>query len=712
MRLLRLLPLAALALGACAARKPSMPVASAAPPPALAYPATRTVDAVDVIHGRRVADPYRWLEEERSPEVQAWMKAEDGLARDFLSRLPGRKALAARTRELLYVESMGVPVRRGPMLFFTRRRADQEKAVVWVRDVGGDRPLLDPNGWSKDGSVALGGWSVSWDGRTIAYQVKAHNSDDATLRVMDVETGRESPVDVIEGGRYARASFTVRGDGFYYTWLPTDPSIPEPDRPGRAEIRFHRLGTDPRQDPVVRPPTGDPAVFQEASLSRDGHWLLVHVSHGWSSTDVWYRDARKEPAGPFLPLVVGSKAHYAVEAYRDRFYVHTDEGAPRWRLLRADPERPARAEWKELVPEGQGTLESATVVGGRLALAWLEWAQTRLELRELDGRRIGDVNLPALGTASLPSGEQDGEEAYFSFESFTWPREIRSLAVATGATKLLFRPRVPVDAGRWEVEQVEVPSRDGTRVTMFLVHAPGAKHDGSHPVLLGGYGGFDVSEVPVFSPTLFPWLERGGVYALPNLRGGGEYGERWHEEGMLLKKQNVFDDFLAAAGWLVAQKWTRPSRLVIRGGSNGGLLVGAAMTQRPDLFAAVLCGVPLLDMIRYPLFGAGRTWTSEYGTADDPAQFQALIGYSPYHHVEAGTRYPALLLLSADHDDRVDPMHARKFAAEVQAATTGGPVLLRIERNAGHTGADMLRARVEQTADEYAFAFAAMGITP
>ncbi len=709
---MRILPLAVLALGACAARKPSMPVASAAPPPGIAYPATRTDEVSETIHGRRVADPWRWLEDEKSPEVQAWMKAEDGLARSFLSGLPGRKALAARTSELLYVESMGVPVKRGPLLFFSRRRADQEKAVVWVRDVGGDRPLLDPNGWSRDGSVALGGWSVSWDGRTIAYQVKAHNSDDATLRVMDVETGRVSPVDVIEGGRYARASFTVRGDGFYYTWLPTDPSIPEPDRPGYAEIRFHRLGTDPRKDPVVRPRTGDPAVFQDATLSRDGHWLLLHVSHGWSSTDVWYRDARKGPDEPFRPLVVGSKAHYSVEAYRDRFYVHTDEGAPRWRLFRADPERPARADWQELVPEGRGTMESATVVGGRLALAWLEWAQTRLELRELDGSRVGDVALPALGSASLPAGEQDADQAYFSFESFTWPKEIRSLAVSTGAAKLLFRPRLPVEAGRYEVEQVEVPSKDGTRVTMFLVHAPGARRDGSNPVLLGGYGGFDVSEVPVFSPTLFPWLEHGGVYALPNLRGGGEYGERWHEEGMLLKKQNVFDDFIASAEWLVAQGWTRPSRLVIRGGSNGGLLVGAAMTQRPDLFAAVLCGVPLLDMIRYPLFGAGRTWTSEYGTAADPQQFQALIGYSPYHRVAPRTRYPALLLLSADHDDRVDPMHARKFAAAVQAATTGGPVLLRIERNAGHTGADLLRARVEQTADEYAFAFAAMGITP
>jgi len=376
-------------------------------------------------------------------------------------------------------------------------------------------------------------------------------------------------------------------------------------------------------------------------------------------------------------------------------------------VVAIDPARPEPAAWRTVVAESEDTLDGLGVVGGALSLSYLHQASSRLELRDLDGGLLREVELPSLGTASLPSGEEDSDRAYYSFESFARPRELRTLSVrGAGPDGVLFQPTLPVDPARYQVEQVSYPSRDGTPVTLFLVHARGIAARGGAPVLLEGYGGFQVSEVPAFSPRVLAWLEEGGVYALPNLRGGGEYGEAWHRAGMLEEKQHVFDDFTSAAEWLLRTGWARPGGIAIYGASNGGLLVGAALTQRPDLFRVALCGVPLLDMVRYHLFGAGKTWISEYGSADDPAQLRALAAYSPYHHVRAGVAYPALLLLSADADDRVDPMHARKFAAALQAASTGGPVLLRVERHAGHGGADLRRAEVERTADLFAFALA------
>jgi prolyl oligopeptidase len=373
-----------------------------------------------------------------------------------------------------------------------------------------------------------------------------------------------------------------------------------------------------------------------------------------------------------------------------------------------DPARPEPEHWTEVVPQLEATLQGFDVVGGQLALSYLERAASRLEVRTLEGKLVRAVPLPALGIASLLSGEEDADEAFFSFESFTVPREIFRTSVRTGATSRWFALDVPVDPSRYEITQVMVPSKDGTPVSMFIVHARGVKRDGSSPALLYGYGGFQVAMTPSFKPSIYPWLERGGIWALANLRGGSEYGEVWHQGGMRERKQNTFDDFIAAAEYLVREGWTAPARLAIQGGSNGGLLVGAAMTQRPDLFRVVLCEVPLLDMIRYHRFGSGRTWIDEYGSADDPALFQAIRAYSPYHRVVDGTAYPATLLLSADADDRVDPLHARKFAAALQHASRGWPVLLRIEKNAGHGGADMLRAEVEKIADRYAFALSQM----
>jgi prolyl oligopeptidase len=675
----------------------------------LPYPATRTVDAKDLLHGETVPDPYRWLEDASSSEVKAWMAAQDDLTRKELGKLPVRAKLLARLKELAYLDSVSAPVNRGSRVFLTRRHATKEKSVVYVKEgKGEEKVLFDPNGWSKDGSVSLGDWQPTWDGAKVAYQVKENNSDEATLRVIDVATGKVSEVDRIEGGKYASASWTPDGSGFYYTWLPTDPKIAADARPGYQEVRFHRLGEDPKGDRVVHGKLDDPTAFLAAGISRNGRWLVLSVQHGWTSADVLYRDlADPKQAERWTPLVVGTEAHWSVEVFGDRFFVTTDDGAPKGRVFAVDPLRPARKAWTQVVPEREdATLVAASVLGGRFALNYLKDASSLLEVRELSGALVREVNLPGLGTVGGPSGLPDEDEAYFSFESYTTPREIRSMSMTSGEQELYFRLKAPVDPAPYVVEQVFFPSKDGTRLSMFLVHRKDMKRDGLSRAILYGYGGFQVSETPYFSAMLYPWLEEGGVWAAVNLRGGGEYGEEWHRAGMLLKKQNVFDDFLAAARWLSAEKVTSPDRLAIFGGSNGGLLVGAAMTQDPKPFSAVLCAVPLLDMVRYHLFGSGRTWISEYGSADDPGQFAALHAYSPYHAVKAGTAYPATLLLSADSDDRVDPMHARKFAAALQAASTGGPVLLRIERNAGHGGADMVKAAVETRADEYAFVLA------
>ena len=676
------------------------------------YPESRRDDVKDVLHGVEVVDPYRWLEDASKPEVQAWMKAQDGLARDYLKSLPGRTAIAERLKSLFYADELSPPVHRGNRYFYGRRHVSKEKTVYYWKEgrEGGEKVLFDPNTWSTDGSVSLGNYSLSEDGRTVAYTVHKNNSDEATMSVMDVATGKRSAIDEIEGAKYAEASWTPDGRGFYYTWLPTDPGIPVSDRPGYAEVRYHSLGDKPANDRIVHARTDDPTSFINANVSRDGHWLLLQIQHGWLSNDVWFRDSGAG-GNEWTPLVTGTRALYNVAVWKDFFYVQTNEGAPRYRIFRVDPRKPARASWIEIVPErSDATLEGMSIVGEHLALNYLRNAASLLEVRTLGGEFVREVHLPGTGTARGLIGNEDEDEAYFSFQSYTIPREIHVTGVRGGESRLWSRLNLPVDPSAYTVELVWYPSRDGTRVSMFLVHRKDLRKDGSNPTLLYGYGGFQVSLTPAFRPSIYAWLEKGGIFAEANLRGGSEYGENWHRSGMLDKKQNVFDDFAAAAHFLIGQGYTRPDRLAIEGGSNGGLLVGAATTQNPGLYRVVICAVPLLDMVRYHLFGSGKTWISEYGSADDPAQFKALYAYSPYQHVKEGTRYPALLLLSADSDDRVDPMHARKFAAAMQNASEGGPVFLRIETHSGHGGADLIKATVEKEADKWAFILAQMGL--
>jgi prolyl oligopeptidase len=681
------------------------------------YPATRIDDVKDVLFGVTVRDPYRWLEDQKSPEVQKWMHAEDKLARDYLHGLPGRDAIEARLRQLYYVESVSAPIHRGHRYFYARTHVDKEKAIYYWREGehGAEKVLLDPNTMSADGSTSLGLVRPSWDGKRVAYTLKRNNSDESTLYVMDVQSGKVSERDTIEGAKYAEPSWTPSGDGFYYTWLPeVSGEVSVSDRPGFAEVRFHELGTDPKHDPVVHEKTGDPKLFLGASLSRDGRWLFLYISHGWNSTDVYFRDLHKK-THEWTPFAVGNDAQYEVTAWKGRFYIRTNEGAPRWRMFEADARHPARAAWKEIVPESEtAVLDGATLVGEHLALTWMHDASSELEVRGLDGKLLRKVALPGIGSVGQVVGNPDEDQVFYDFQSYTQPHQIWKSSVARGGAELWAEVKVPVDPSPYTVEQVWYPSKDGTRISMFIIRRKDLPRDGSTPFVLYGYGGFDVNMTPEFWSSIYVWLEAGGGWAVANLRGGGEYGEAWHKAGMGAHKQNVFDDFIGAAEYLIASGYTKPEKLAIRGGSNGGLLMGAALTQRPDLFRAVSCAVPLLDMVRYQLFGSGKTWISEYGSASaSAAELKTLLAYSPYHHVVPKTRYPAVLMLSADSDDRVDPMHARKMVAELQAAQASElPILLRIEKHAGHGGADMIKQAVEQGADMFAFLMHELGMRP
>lgn len=668
-------------------------------------PDNRRQAVVNSLHGVPVSDPYRWLEDASDAGVQEWMRLQDDAARRFLGALPHRDALLARFRELFYINWIGAPRKRGERFFWMRRSAREEKAVVCFREgaAGAERELLDPNSWSADGSVSLGTWCVSRDGRLVAYTIKRNNSDAATLRVRDVASGVNLPRDIIADAKYASPEWTPDSRGFYYTWLPDDPTIPAAELPGKAEIRFHAIGADPATDACVHPALHDPRKFLYSSLSWDGRWLFVGVQRGWTATDLYFRDL-SAPAAAFLPLVVGDEFQHDVLAWRDQFFIHTNDGAPRFRLFRASAAEPSRAAWEEIVPESEGTLETAQVIGDRLVLRYLNRAQSEMEIRELDGTRVRKFDLPGIGTVSSMLGEPEEDEAFYSFSSFSEPPAIFRTSVKNGATTLWWKADLPADPSQLVCEQLICRSRDGTPVSLFVVQRKDLRLDGARPTLLTGYGGFNVSLTPSYRSTALVWAEAGGVFVVANLRGGGEYGEDWHRAGMLERKQNVFDDFVAAAEFLIAEGYTRPDRLAINGGSNGGLLVGAALTQRPELFGAAICAVPLLDMLRFHRTGAGSTWVEEYGSAEHADQFPYLHAYSPYHRVVPGTRYPAMLLMSADSDDRVNPMHARKFAAAVQDANPDGrPVLLRIERNAGHTGADQVRLEAERQADQFAF---------
>jgi prolyl oligopeptidase len=682
-----------------------------------AFPATARGDLVETIHGTPVADPYRWLEDGSAPDVQRWSAEQDRFARDQLARLPGRQRLHDRLVQLNAVESMSPPVRRAGRSFYSRRAGQQKAIHYWRADDGKTHVLIDPNTLSGDGSVSIKAVTISYDGRSAVYERSQNNSDLAELHVMSVDTGEEFEIDRIPGVRYSPVSWTPANDGFYYTRLPIDDAIDRSELNAHARIYFHKLGTDYRQDALIRDQTGDPHVLLGTDVSRDGRFLFVYLVHGWKSTDVYFQDTHTQRG--LRPLFVGLDARFYVSAWQGRFYVYTDHRAPHWRMLRVDdpsalgpgPQDPNAM--RELVAEDpEAVLDAYSLVGGQLSLTYQRRANSQIRIVDLEGKPVRSVELPGVGTATGLYGSPDDDIAYYTFESFVQPPAIYTTSLTHGGRETYFAAKTPADLDGVRVEQLMYPSKDGTEVSMFVVTPRAFKRDGQAAFLLLGYGGFDISVVPRFDGALFAWLEAGGAAAFTNLRGGGEYGEQWHQAGTLTRKQNVFDDFISAAEFLIAQRYTNSKRLAIRGGSNAGLLVGAAMTQRPELFGAVVCQVPLLDMVRYQHFGTAKGWVGEYGSVDDPEQFKALYAYSPYHRIRDGVRYPALLVMGADSDDRVDPMHARKFVAAIQHANQGQPpAWLRIESKAGHGGADAIDRTIAAETDEYAFMFAQLGVT-
>jgi prolyl oligopeptidase len=568
--------------------------------------------------------------------------------------------------------------------------------------------LLDPARLSTDAASALDWYYPSPDGRLLAYGVSEGGSEKSTLRVLDVDAGRHLP-DVIPFTRAASLEWRPDGSGFFYTRYPEPGTVPAGEEDYHRRVYEHALDRDWRSDPLVFGEGREPEDWPSVHLSPDGRWLAVSVSRGWTRTDVYLKDLASGDG--FVTVAEGQDSLYGVTVRNDRLLLHTNHDAPRYRLLSAELARPSAESWRELIPEGPDVMEGVAVIGDALVVQWLGDASSRLTLHAEDGRRVLDVALPTIGSVAGITGEWDGDEAFFGFSSFAVPPAVHRLDLASGETSLWQRVPAEVDSDAYAVRLVRYPSRDGTPISMFLVHRRDRPPDGQGAALLTGYGGFNVSHTPAFGRSLLLFLETGGLYAVAHLRGGGEYGEDWHRAGMLGRKQNVFDDFLAAAAYLKAEGHAAPDRLAILGGSNGGLLVGAALTQRPELFRAVVCQVPLLDMLRYPLFRIARLWIPEYGSPGDPEAFRWLLAYSPYHRVVDGTPYPAVLLTAGVSDSRVDPMHARKMAARLQAASSSGrPVLLRVESRAGHGQGKPISKVLEEWTDVWSFLFDQLGL--
>jgi prolyl oligopeptidase len=659
------------------------------------------------------SDPYAWLENGDAPAVQQWTAAQNARTRAFLDALPGRGPLERRFRALYGIGSLGVPVSRpldhGRRAFYTRRDGGQNQPVLYVRDgEGPERPLIDVNRDHPDGTRAIDWWYPSDDGARVAYGTSDGGSEESTLRVRDVASGRDLP-DTIARTRACSLAWTPDGAGFYYTRYPRPGEVPPAEEAYHRAVFHHRLGDDPARDRPVFGQGRERTDWPGVDLSPDGRWLAITVDQGWIKSELWLLDTRA--GGPPVPVATGEEARFEViEARDDRLYVLTTSGAPRGRIVAVDPRHPQRDRWRVVVAPGDDVLQQAVYFHDGLAVASLHDAAARLRLFGPDGAPRGEVPLPGLGALTGLTGARDVAEVHYGFTGFFAPTTIFGLRPG-GAPAVWRSLGSPVDGSVFEVERVMVTSRDGTRLPLFLAHRKGLPRDGSRPALLTGYGGFDISMLPTWTPSAIPFLEAGGTYALAVLRGGGEYGEAWHRAGMLDKKQNVFDDFLASAQWLVDAGVTRPQRLAISGGSNGGLLVGAALTQRPDLFRAVVCKVPLLDMLRYDKFRIGALWIPEYGSPDDPEARKWLAAYSPYQHVRDGVAYPAVLLQTAESDTRVDPMHARKMAARLQAADKGGgPILLEVQTRAGHGAGKPVDKVIAEAVDTWSFVFAELGL--
>ena len=708
--------LVSMALAALSASLSGISQAQAQPQPqALSYPVTRTVEHTDTYHGTRVADPYRWLEDDNSAETQAWVRAQNAVTEKYFAAMPQRQPTRQLYTAMFNFERYGVPFKEGGRYFWTRNDGLQQQAVLYTAAALNAAPAvaLDPNTLSKDGTVALTGTVPSRDGRLLAYGVAKAGSDWQTWRVRDLASGKDLP-DSIDWVKFSTATWTPDGQGFFYS------RYDEP-KPGLAlsganyfqKLYYHRLGTPQAADVLVAENTAEKEWGYGVSVSDDGRMAFVNV---WKSSGRRngllllpleggaYRGAKPQPLtlafdAQYVPLVLDG----------DRLVVRSDRGAPNGQLLAVDVRKHlgqpvAEPAWQTVVPEAPEALVGATAVGGRFILRYLRDASTLVRLHAANGPLLRELPLPGVGTATGFGGRWQDDETFFSYTSLVTPADILRLDIKSGETSLFKRPKTAFDPNLYETRRAFVTSKDGARVPVFIGHRKGLKLDGSNPTLLYGYGGFNVPNTPGFNVTAATWMQMGGVYVSASIRGGGEYGRAWHEAGTKLQKQNVFDDFIAAGEWLVAQKITRPSKLAINGGSNGGLLVGAVVNQRPDLFGAAVPAVGVMDMLRFHKFTIGWAWVSDYGSSDDAEQFKALKAYSPLHNIRSGQKYPPVLVMTADHDDRVVPAHSFKYTAALQAADTGAaPKLIRIETNAGHGAGKPTSKIIEERADMLAF---------
>ncbi len=671
------------------------------------YPESKKVAQVDDYHGTSVADPYRWLEDANSDETKAWVTAQNTLTQSFLAKIPARAAIKERLTQLWNYEKFGTPFKEGGRYFYSRNDGLQNQSVLYTEDKLGEKPrvLLDPNTLATDGTVALAGLAVSPNGKYLAYGTAASGSDWNEWKVRDIDTGKDTP-DQLQWVKFSGASWLHDSSGFFYSRYdkPTD-KTKLADVNYYHKLYFHKLGT-PQSDDVLIYERKDQKEWGFAgTVTDDGHYLIISVSQGTDSKNrLYYKDLTKKDA-PVVKLLDDFDAAYnVVDNVGSVFYINTDLAAPKGKIIAIDVNAPSREQWKVIVPEQTDTLQSASIVGQRLILNYLKDAYSQVQVRGLDGKLIRDLTLPSIGSVGGLGGHRDDTETFYSFTSFTTPTTIYRYDIASGKSSIYRQPKVDFDPKDFNIQQVFYSSKDGTKVPMFIVSKKGIKLDGSNPTYLYGYGGFDISLTPSFSPANLVWLEMGGVYAVPNLRGGGEYGQAWHLAGTKLQKQNVFDDFIGAAEYLIKNKYTSSQKLAIGGGSNGGLLVGATLTQRPDLIAAALPSVGVMDMLRFQKFTIGWAWASDYGSSDNADEFKALYAYSPLHNLKAGTCYPAVLVSTADHDDRVVPAHSFKFTATAQADQAGpAPILIRIDTKAGHGAGKPTTKQIEEVTDKWGF---------
>ncbi len=673
----------------------------------LVYPQAKKINHVDEYHGTKIADPYRWLEDPDAADSRSWIEAQNSITFGYLNEIPERAQIKERITKLWNYEKFGMPWKEGGRYFYSKNDGLQNQNVIYtLTSLDGDpRVLIDPNKLTTDGTMALAGMAVSEDGKMMAYGLSASGSDWQEWKVKDIETGQDL-ADSIKYVKFSSAQWTHDNKGFFYSrYDAPDEAKKLQDTNYFQKLYYHRIGTQQSEDTLIYERKDEKEWGFFGSVSEDGRYLIISVWKGSNpQVRIYYKDLENKDAEVVKLIDNFEQAYNFIGNDGSTFLFQTDLDAPRSRVIAIDTTKPAKENWREIIPQSAETLEGVSFVNNMLIASYLKDARSQIKIYSLEGKHVRDVELPGIGSVGGFGGERKDKETFYSFTGFTTPSTIYRYDLTTGKSTVFRQPKVAFTPGDFETKQIFFVSKDGTRVPMFITHKKGMKLDGNNPTLLYGYGGFNSSMTPYFSISNLVWMEMGGVFAMPNLRGGNEYGEDWHKAGMKEKKQNVFDDFIAAGEWLIANKYTSNKKLAISGGSNGGLLVGAVLNQRPELFGAALPAVGVMDMLRFHKFTIGYAWVGEYGSSDSAEDFKTLYAYSPLHNIKPGTQYPATLITTADHDDRVVPAHSFKYAATLQASQAGtAPVLIRIETKAGHGAGKPTAKIIEELADKWGF---------